>query len=92
MEGYFLLEPNKISFNMKANVFCDLLKQIKDGKSMNITSNKKLINEWICTNFLFNQRGAAKGIKPSYCAQLLSGRETPVDGVRINFKPTVTPM
>jgi hypothetical protein len=91
MEGYFLLEPNKISLNMRANVFCDLVKQIKDGKSMNITSNKKLIKEWICTNFLFNQRGVAKAIKPSYCAQLLAGRETPADGIRIYFKPTVTP-
>lgn len=89
MEGYFLKDPEKITLKLKANVFCDVIKQIKDGDVLNITSNKKLINEWICTNFLFDQRGKAKGVSPTYCTQLLAGRETPSDGIRIIYKPTV---
>jgi hypothetical protein len=89
MEGYFLKDPEKITLKLKANVFCDVIKQIKDGDVLSITSNKKLINEWICTNFLFDQRGKAKGVSSTYCTQLLAGRETPSDGIRIIYKPTV---
>lgn len=89
MEGYFLKDPEKITLKLKANVFCDVIKQIKDGDVLNITSNKKQINEWICTNFLFDQRGKAKAVSPTYCSQLLAGRETPSDGIRIIYKPTV---
>jgi hypothetical protein len=89
MEGYFLKDPEKITLKLKANVFCDVIKQIKDGDVLNITSNKKLINEWICSNFLFDQKGIAKAVSPSYCTQLLAGRETPSDGIRIIYKPTV---
>ena len=91
MEGHFLMEPEKISLNIKSNIFCDLIKQIKDGKTINITSNKKLIKEWVCANFLFEVKGFPKSISISYCSQLLAGRETPADGVRIVYKPTVTP-
>lgn len=89
MEGHFLIDTEKISLKLRANVFCDVIKQIKDGDFLNITSNKKHINEWICTNFLFDQRGKAKSVSPSYCTQLLAGRETPSDGIRIIYKPTV---
>lgn len=89
MEGYFLKDPEKITLKLKANVFCDVIKQIKDGDVLNITSNKTLINEWICTNFLFDQKGTAKAVSTSYCTQLLAGRETPSDGIRIIVKATV---
>jgi len=89
MEGHFLVENEKISLKLKANIFCDVIKQLKDGNAINITSKKTLINDWICTNFLFDQKGIAKAVSTSYCTQLLAGRETPSDGIRIIVKDTV---
>ena len=89
MEGHFLMETEKISLKLKANIFCDVIKQLKDGDSINITSNKTELKDWICSNFLFDQKGITKAVSTSYCTQLLAGRETPSDGIRIIVKSTV---
>jgi hypothetical protein len=83
MQGYFLIESKKISLTLKANTFCDVIKQLKEGKEIHITSNKTQIAEWICANFQFVNHGRSKEISLSYCIQLLAGRETPKHGVRI---------
>jgi hypothetical protein len=83
MQGYFLIASKKIFLTLKANVFCDVIKQLKEGKEIHITSNKTQIAEWICANFQFVNHGKPKEIALSYCIQLLAGRETPKHGVRI---------
>jgi hypothetical protein len=82
IEGRFIKVKEKVFLNLKANLFCDLIKQLYDNNRLLITSNKKQINEWICNNFLFNKKGMPSPITTSYCSQLLSGREEPSVGRR----------
>ncbi len=86
LEGLFLKGNEKVFLNLKANLFCDLIKQLHDDNRLLITSSKKQINEWICNNFLFDKKGIPGLITPSYCSQLLSGREEPSIGRRFEIK------
>ena len=86
LEGLFLKGNEKVFLNLKANLFCDLIKQLHDDNRLLITSSKKQINEWICNNFLFDKKGIPGLIAPSYCSQLLSGREEPSIGRRFDIK------
>ena len=86
MEGRHLIPGNEVMLNLKANVFCDVISKIHAKGSL-ITSRKKKISEWICTNFQFEKKGKIDKIKATYCVQLLSGREVPndKDAILIDF-------
>jgi hypothetical protein len=76
MEGRHLIPGNEVTLNLKANVFCDVIRKIH-AKGYLISSRKNKISEWICTNFQFDKKGEIAKIKATYCIQLLSGRESP---------------
>jgi hypothetical protein len=89
MEGLYLKDNEKVFLDLRANVFCDLIKQLRDDRELLITSNKTQINKWICNNFLFNLKGSPAPIKKSYCTQLLSGREEPSKANRFSIKDLI---
>ena len=76
MQGRHVKKGFEISLNLKANVFCNAIRELhKRGGIINSKKNKIAI--WIITNFKFDVQGDIREIKKNYCIQLLSGKDIP---------------
>jgi len=71
LKGKYLKQEHRITFNLKASIFCYAIKQIRSS-GLYITSNKTLLSNWICSNFNFIVKGKIRPIKSSYCFSLLT--------------------